>query len=206
MKLIDISMTLSKETPNWPGDTPFHYEIAWPMAESGSVNVGKIEASTHIGTHIDAPFHYDDAGQKTDELDLNRYFAKAAVIDCTGLSEIKKDHINFKGEAVTAVLFKTCAWQNRQVFPESIPVLGTEVPAYLKEQGINLIGVDLPSVDHLESKELPVHHALYAQHINILEGIVLDEVEAGMYQLIAMPLKIKGGDGSPVRAVLISEK
>ncbi|WP_404408518.1 arylformamidase [Jeotgalibacillus malaysiensis] len=204
MKLIDITMSLSSGTPNWPGDTPFHYEVAWPMEESGSVNVGKIEASTHIGTHIDAPFHYDNKGKKTDELELNRYFSKAVVVDCTGLSEITSEHIQFDEKGVTAVLFKTAAWTNRDEFPEKIPVLNESVPAYLKGKGINLIGVDLPSVDHLESKTLPVHRALYEQDINILEGIVLDEVEEGHYQLIALPLKIKGGDGSPVRAVLVS--
>ncbi|MDZ5713104.1 arylformamidase [Jeotgalibacillus haloalkalitolerans] len=205
MKLIDISMMLSSETPNWPGDTPFHYEVAWPMEESGSVNVGKIETSTHMGTHIDAPFHYDENGKTTDELDLNRYFAKAEVIDCTGIDEITREHIELKGHGITAVLFKTTAWRNRNEFPESIPVMNEAVPAYLKSRGINLIGVDLPSVDHLDSKPLPIHHALHQQDINILEGIVLDEVESGSYQLIAMPLKIKDGDGSPVRAVLISE-
>ncbi|MFB1081468.1 arylformamidase [Jeotgalibacillus sp. JSM ZJ347] len=205
MKLIDISMTLSSSTPNWPGDTPFHYEVTWPMEESGSVNVGKIEASTHIGTHIDAPFHYDDNGQKTDELDLKRYFAKAAVIDCSGMSEITAEQIELNDQQVTAVLFKTGDWKNRTEFPGEIPVMNEEVPKYLKSKGVNLIGVDLPSVDHLESKTLPIHHALYQQDINILEGIVLDEVEEGRYQLIAMPLKISGGDGSPVRAVLISE-
>ncbi len=204
MKLIDITMSLSSGTPNWPGDTPFHYEIAWPMEESGSVNVGKIEASTHIGTHIDAPFHYDNSGKKTDELELSRYFAKAVVIDCTGVDEITSEHIQFDEKGITAVLFKTAGWTNRDEFPDQIPVLQESVPGYLKGKGINLIGVDLPSVDHLESKSLPVHHALYEQDINILEGIVLDEVEEGYYQLIAMPLKIKGGDGSPVRAVLVS--
>lgn len=204
MKLIDITMNLSDSTPSWPGDTPFSYEIAWPMEKSGSVNVGKIEASTHIGTHIDAPFHYDNNGMKTDELELSRYFANAVVVDCTGVSEITPDHIDFDEEGVTAVLFKTGGWTDRAVFPAKIPVMNESVPAYLKGKGINLIGVDLPSVDHLESKTLPVHHALYEQDINILEGIVLDGVREGSYQLIAMPLKIKGGDGSPVRAVLVS--
>ncbi|TFD97733.1 arylformamidase [Jeotgalibacillus salarius] len=205
MKVIDITMPLNAQTPNWPGDTPFHYEVSWPMEESESVNVGKIEASTHIGTHIDAPFHYDQLGKKTHELELKRYIAQAAVIDCTGINEIKIEHVHVASEGVTAVLFKTSSWKDRSFFPKDIPVMNAEVPAYLKDKGINLIGVDLPSVDHLESKTLPIHHALHHQDINILEGAVLDDVQEGVYQLIALPLNIEGGDGSPVRAVLIAD-
>jgi arylformamidase len=79
---------------------------------------------------------------------------------------------------------------------------GPDAVPYLKKQGIRLIGLDVPSVDPIDSKTLPAHHALWEAGIHILEGAVLDNVEEGMYELIALPLPILGGDGSPVRAVI----
>lgn len=202
-KLIDISMTLSNQTASWPGDTPFHYEVTWTKEESGSVNVGKIETSTHIGTHIDAPFHFDDGGKRVDELEIDRYVSKAVVVDCTNKKLINRDDIlPFLKEGIKTVLIKTNHWLKKDQFPESIPILSPDVPEMLSKKGISLIGVDLPSVDHIDSKELTIHHALFNEDIWILEGIVLEHVQPGIYELIALPLKLLGADGSPVRAIL----
>ncbi|TDL35420.1 arylformamidase [Jeotgalibacillus sp. S-D1] len=205
-KIIDISMPLSNQTPAWPGDTPFHYEVSWTKEESGSVNVGKVETSTHVGTHIDAPFHFDNDGKKVDELSLDRYISKAVVVDCLNKSKIQaSDVIPFLHEGVTSVLFKTTYWKDRQEFPKSIPTMDRELPKILADKGILLIGVDLPSVDPINSKELDIHHELLEHDILILEGIVLDHVDTGLYELISLPLKLEGADGSPVRAVLKKE-
>lgn len=202
-KIIDISMSLSNRTAPWPGDTPFHYEVSWTKEESGSVNVGKIESSTHIGTHIDAPFHFDNEGKKVDELSLERYISKAVVVECSDKSTIQEeDVIPFLQKGVTSVLFKTSYWKNREQFPESIPTMDKGLPGMLAESGILLIGVDLPSVDAIDSKDLDLHHELLQNDIWILEGIVLDHVAPGLYELISLPLKLEGADGSPVRAVL----
>ena len=199
-------MKLSEKTASWPGDTPFHYEVAWSKEESGSVNVGKIETSTHIGTHIDAPFHFTDDGKKVNELQLERYVSKAVVIDCSNKDQISAEdimsYLNYEG--VTTVLFKTLHWKDRTKFPDTIPTMNEELPLQLAKKGISLIGVDLPSVDQIDSKELTIHHLLSKHDIWILEGIVVDHVRPGFYELIALPLSIEGADGSPVRAVLRS--
>ncbi|MFT4416161.1 arylformamidase [Fredinandcohnia humi] len=205
MKLTDISQPLHKETAEWPGDTPFQYIVNWPKEESQSVNVGKITTSTHIGTHIDAPFHFDNEGKKVHELDIELYVGKARVIDVSGYQEIGRTQLeNYNLEGVIRLLIRTNSWKNRASFPNSIPILNPDIAPFLAEKGIKLIGVDVPSVDPLDSKELPAHHNLHQHGIFILEGIVLDEVEIGDYELIALPLPIVGGDGSPVRAVLRS--
>ncbi|PPA72507.1 arylformamidase [Jeotgalibacillus proteolyticus] len=197
-------MTLSADTASWPGDTPFHYEISWSMEESGSVNVGKIETSTHIGTHIDAPYHYDAGGKKVEELSLERYVSRAIVIDCSNKEKIEVEDIlpSLKTPAVQTVLLKTDYWRDRNTFPESIPTMDEKVPKELKKKGIKLIGVDLPSVDSIDSKDLPIHRTLLENDIWILEGIVLKDIAEGEYELIALPLKLKDADGSPVRAIL----
>ncbi|MBY6035015.1 arylformamidase [Fictibacillus nanhaiensis] len=203
MKLIDISMPLYNGVPNWPGDTSYQFGLSWTKEQSGSVNVGKLEMSTHTGTHIDAPFHFDNEGKRVIDLPLDLYAGPVCVIDVSGLKEITPESIMGKVKANTKrVLFKTGCWTDRSTFPESIvPVLPEAVP-FLKKCGVGLIGVDMPSVDPLDSKGLFAHHALHDHNIHILEGLVLDDVQEGEYELIALPLPLKDGDGSPVRAVL----
>ncbi|WP_075619925.1 arylformamidase [Paenisporosarcina indica] len=206
MKIHDISMMLNQDVAEWPGDTAFQFQVNWTKEQSGSVNVGQITTSTHIGTHIDAPFHYDDQGEKVHELPLENYIVSAIVIDVSGNDVISRETLQnvMVGEA-KAVLFHTSAWQQRDVFPEEIPTFAVDVVEWMVENEIVLFGVDLPSVDAITSKELPIHHTLGKSGRYILEGLVLDGIKEGLYELIALPLKIEGADGSPVRAVLIEK-
>ncbi|HSJ38803.1 MAG TPA: cyclase family protein [Planococcus sp. (in: firmicutes)] len=201
-EIFDISMELNAETPEWPGDRPFEYALSVTKEQSGSVNIGEIKSSTHMGTHIDAPFHYDDLGLKIDEMPLEVYLSTAQVVDVQGLEKIDIEDLPEPERGVTAVLLKTCSWQDRREFPKSWPIFSESTAEWMKERGIRLLGVDVPSVDPENSKELPMHHAMNANDRYILEGIVLDDIEPGIYGLSALPLKIKGAEGSPVRAVL----
>ncbi|MCC3358090.1 arylformamidase [Bacillus sp. REN16] len=203
MKIIDISQPLSEKTQEWPNDTPFHFELSWSIDNDSTVNVGKITTSTHIGTHIDAPYHFDNEGKKVQELELDLYVGKAKVIEISGKKEIGiEDLAGFELSGVKRLLIRTNSWLNRKQFPSAITSLNPEAASFLAENGIQLIGVDTPSVDQLDSKDLQAHHQLHKNGIYILEGIVLDDVEPGDYELIALPLPIEGADGSPVRAVL----
>lgn len=205
MKIIDISRRLENGMPVWPGDTPFHYEVSWSKADSGSVNVGSLSMSTHTGTHVDAPFHFDDDGKRMIELDLELYIGPVRVLDMTGKVSIgAKDLENVDLKGIQRLLFRTLSWQNAAKFPERIPHLEADLGPFLAERGIRLIGVDVPSVDPIDSKDLHAHHSLNENGIHILESVLLDEVEPGDYELIALPLPLVEGDGSPVRAVLRS--
>ena len=199
-------MLLNSDVAEWPGDTSFQFNLNWTKQQSGSVNVGQITTSTHIGTHIDAPFHFDDKGEKVHELPLENYIVEAIVIDVSGQDVISRESLRKVNKAAAkAVLFRTNAWINKTVFPEDIPAFDVEVVEWMVENDIVLFGVDLPSVDAITSKDLPMHHALGSAGRYILEGLVLDEIDEGTYRLIALPLKIEGADGSPVRAVLIED-
>lgn len=200
---IDVSQRLDNNIVVWPGDTPFNYQVSWSKEESGSVNVGQITMSAHTGTHIDAPFHFDNDGKKVIELDLDLYMGKARVIHLRDLTSIGvKELSSFELQGVTRLLIRTDAWKDRSVFPESIPPIEPELASYLSELGVRLIGLDLPSVDPIDSKELSAHHELARHNIHILEGLVLDTVLPGDYELAALPLPLVEADGSPVRAVL----
>ncbi|PLS16775.1 arylformamidase [Bacillus sp. M6-12] len=199
----DISQQLNENVPVWPGDTAFSYKINWSKEESGSVNVGQITMSTHTGTHIDAPFHFDNHGKKVIDLDLNLYIGKARVIHLLNVESIAVHHfsgIDIKG--VIRLIIYTGAWQGRMSFPEKIPFIEPDLAEYLANQGVQLLGLDLPSVDPLDSKGLPAHHQLFANGIHILEGLVLEEIQPGDYEIAALPLPLTEADGSPVRAVI----
>ncbi|MGG0723596.1 arylformamidase [Bacillus mycoides] len=200
---IDISQPLNNDIATWPGDTPFSYEVSWSKEDSGSVNVGKLTMSIHTGTHIDAPFHFDNDGKKVLDLDIHVYVGAARVIDVSGLESIgKKELERFKLEGVERLLLRTSSHGKAQEFPEKTPYLRADIADFLSSKGIRLIGVDVPSVDPLDDKELAAHHQLFKHGIHILENVVLDHVADGDYELIALPLALTDADGSPVRAVI----
>lgn len=200
---IDISQPLNNEIATWPGDTPFSYEVSWSKEQSGSVNVGKLTMSIHTGTHIDAPFHFDNHGEKVIDLDIHVYVGLARVVDVSGMDSIgmiELEKIDLEG--VERLLLRTSSHGKAQEFPETIPYLRSDIAPFLSEKGIRLIGVDVPSVDPLDDKELAAHHQLFKHGIHILENVVLDHVQPGDYELIALPLALTEADGSPVRAVI----
>lgn len=210
MKIFDISRALTNNLAPWPGDTPFRFELNWKMQEGSSVNVGKIEMGAHNGTHADAPFHFDPKGETIDAVSLDCYMGDALVVDLTKNFSADARKINVTDIEPRAhelpraprLLLKTGAWPDSKVFPKEIPVISAGVPQWLQTSGVKLIGLDVPSVDPIDSKDLANHHALAAAGIAIVESLDLNGIAAGIYHFAALPLKIAGGDAAPVRAIL----
>jgi arylformamidase len=211
MTIFDISRPLFNGLAPWPGDTAFHFELKWKMAEGATVNVGAVEMGVHNGTHADAPFHFQPTKNTIDQVPLDTYVGDAVVVDLTqkfhsGLSaEIAVADIASWSDALEAaprVLLKTGAWRDPGIFPEKIPVIAADVPAWLQSRKVKLLGLDLPSVDPIDAKVLANHHALAAAGIAIVESLDLSEVNPGIYHFSALPLRINGGDAAPVRAIL----
>ncbi|CDQ42035.1 MULTISPECIES: arylformamidase [Virgibacillus] len=201
---IDISQPLTNNIANWPGDTPFSYSLTASIKETTSVNIGQITTSLHIGTHIDAPYHFDANGSTVEQLDINHYVGDAVVFDVSHVDKITDNVLNQLTwpANIKRVLLRTSLPNIPTRFPENIPRLDPSIAAFLQEKEVTLLGVDIPSVDPPESKDLRTHHTLHKHGIHILENITLDQVSPGIYELIALPLPIQGADGSPVRAVL----
>ena len=205
MKLHDISRPIHTGMPVWPGDTPADFKLVATLPQGSAVNVGRLLMSVHAGTHGDAPFHYNQTGAKMDEVPIETFIGPARVVDVRGHGVITIALLAAQDFSATPrVLFKSDSWTDPAVFPATWPLLAADVPVWLSARGVKLIGMDVPSVDQLNSKDLPIHHALDAAGIIILENLDLREVSPGGYELIALPLKIKGGDGSPIRAILRS--
>lgn len=201
--IIDISPPLHAGLAPWPGDEPFNLQWGFRQADGANVNLSAMCCSVHIGAHADAPFHFDSQAATIEELDLEPFLGPACVVDVPGEGEVTAQRL-LAGwtDGSPRLLLRTGAWPDRSVFPAAIPVLSAGVPEWLQSLGVLLLGVDLPSVDAIESVELPIHHALGRAGIAILEGLDLSHVEPGTYELSALPLRIRGADGSPVRAVL----
>lgn len=202
-RLIDLSRPLRPATPPWPGDRGVTFDQPVRIRDGASCNVGHLALSVHNGTHADAPYHYNDAGKTIDVVPLETYLGLAWVVDARGQTALTRG--TFAGldfARAPRVLLRTGVWTDPDQFPSSWPVLEPGVPAWLRAAGVILIGVDAPSVDHLTSRTLDNHHALDKTGILILENLDLDLAPTGCHDLIALPLRIAGGDGSPIRAVL----
>ena len=208
MKIFDISRPLFNGLAPWPGDTAFHFDLNWKMAEGATVNVGAVTMGVHNGSHADAPFHFEEGATPIDRMPLETYFGEAVVVDLTSrfaageTPEITITDIGAAAESAPRILLKTGVWKDPKIFPERIPAIARGVPKWLQDRKVKLLGLGLPSVDPIDAKVLVNHHALAAANIAIVESLDLNEVEAGLYHFSALPLRITGGDAAPVRAIL----
>lgn len=203
MKLYDITHPLGNGSAPWPGDTAFSLALTWRMADGAAVNVSRLTLSPHNGTHADAPFHYDPTGLTMAEVPLDRYIGPARLIALEGRTNITRaDLAGLDLSGTPRLLVRTGSCPDPTQFYPGFTYFDPGAVAYLQELGVGLIGTDAHSMDPADSKDLPAHHACRQAGILILENLNLAAVPVGDYELIAFPLKLVGGDGSPVRAVL----
>jgi arylformamidase len=203
--LIDISRTISETTAVWPGDSPFSRRWIMSIATGCSCNTSTITLSAHCGTHSDAPCHFVDGAKGIAEVDLGLYLGRCRVVhakhlDCVRLSDI--EGLDLRREE--RLLFRTPRPLKDDEWRDDFPYLSLGLARRAAAEGLKLIGIDTPSVDPMTSKTLEAHKALLQGGVAILESLDLGRVSEGLYELIALPLRIVGGDSSPVRAVLRS--
>ena len=203
LRIWDISPTISSDIPVWPGDTPFDASPTWEIKDGCPVRVSRMTMTTHLGAHTDAPSHYDPDGKPIDQVDLRPYIGPCRVIHCVGVSAVEPRHLEGKLDGVPPrVLLRTYASAPRAAWDPLFPAITPRAIALLASKGALLVGTDTPSLDPQDSKTLDAHHAVRRSGMAILEGIVLDDVAEGDYELVALPLKFAGMDASPVRAIL----
>ena len=203
--IYDISPPITENLKVWPGDTPPTREVLLDMKRGDNLTLSTLRATVHLGAHVDGPNHYGVDAPGVDEEPLEVYIGRCQVmsIDVPRLGRIGPDAID---EAIEAerVLFHMGTYPDPNEFNEDFAALSPELISMLAATGVELVGVDAPSVDLFTSKDMPTHKACLEHAVSILEGLVLDEVPDGLYELIALPLKLVGFDASPVRAILRS--
>jgi arylformamidase len=204
MKVYDISQTIREGMAVWPGDRKFRIQWTMRSGKGDSCNVSAVTMSVHTGTHLDAPYHFADSGEDVASLPLERYIGSARVIELKTGGTITPEHLGaFDWDGVERVLFKTASSRvPEDRFDRNFVYLSDEGASFLGERKLLLVGTDAPSVDAFESKSLSAHKTLFQHGIAILEGVRLFHVAPGDYELICLPLRFVGLDGSPVRAIL----
>lgn len=206
MRLRDISISVSASTPEWPGDTPWSCGWTATISNGSSVNLSSVTSSPHVGTHADAPLHVRDGWPGSHELPLEAFYGPAVVIDISDLrGEIAFDQIQplLSSSRVERLLLKTGSTVAAGTFPQEWPTLSESCARALVGTGLQLLGVDAPSVDARDSKSLAVHKMLFSANAFIIENLDLRRTPVGAYELIAFPTKVMALDAAPVRAVLI---
>jgi arylformamidase len=189
----------------FPGDTPPSREVLMEMKRGDHLTLSTFRATVHLGAHVDAPSHYGADAATIEERSLDLYIGRCQVVrvDVERGTRIPADALT---APVTCerVLFATGTYPDPEIFNEDFAALSPELIDRLHERGVRLVGIDTPSVDPATSKDLASHHRCLEHDIAILEGVVLEDVPEGVYELIALPLRLVGFEGSPVRAVLRS--
>jgi arylformamidase len=202
----DISVPLRNGMVTWPGDAPFERISTLEIANGDTCNLSQISTTAHIGTHMDAPRHYLDGASGMDSMPIAASIGRARVIEIHDREAIRipelEPHQLTQGERV---LFKTgnsaTCWKSDH-FQKKYIYIPPETAYYLADRGVQTVGVDYLSVGGFESGGPETHRILLEAGIWIIEGLMLEHVEPGEYELVCLPLKIIGGDGAPARAVL----
>ena len=201
--IYDISPPISPSWKVWPGDTPLSREVLLDMKRGDNITLSTLHATVHLGSHVDAPSHYGVDAPSVDCWAAERLLGPCEVVRVEPQrgTRMAPDILEAPVRA-KRVLFATGTYPDPTDFNEDFAALSSALIDQLAAQGVSVVGIDTPSVDLFASKDMEAHHACLRHDIAILEGIVLKGVPEGVYELIALPLKLVGFDASPVRAVL----
>ena len=201
--IYDITPPVSEHLKVWPGDTPLSREVLGDQRKGDLTTTSTLRATVHLGAHADAPNHYALDAPSIDQRPLDLYIGRCQVIRVTAAHgmRIEPGVLDTPIQA-KRVLLATATFPDPSAFNEDFAALSPDLVDHLANQGVRLVGIDTPSVDPFDSKDLPTHMACLKHDMAILEGLVLEGVPDGIYELIALPLKLVGFDASPVRAIL----
>jgi arylformamidase len=203
---IDISVPLYTGMVHWPDNPPVEIERTMSIDAGDACNVSRLSMGAHTGTHMDAPLHFIRDGRSIDTMPIDATVGLARVLAINDPQAIKVNELEpYAIQPGERILFKTSnslrAWQSN-TFVEDFVYISHEAAQYLAEKGVQTVGVDYLSVGGYRIDGSETHHALLAAGIWIIEGLNLADVHVGTYELICLPLKMRGAEGAPARAVL----
>ncbi len=209
---IDVTVPIRPGMAVWPGDPAVEISPVLRMADGEEANVSRVAFSTHVGTHVDAPWHFVDNGPTLDEIPIERWIGPCVVVDIPdGTPAISSATLSAKAGLAdtTFVILKTRSdagpSPDADTFDPDFSALTRDGAQWLVEHGMQLVGIDTPSVE-AASGDGEVHRILLRAGILIVEGLDLRGVSPGMYTLICLPLKLEGVDGAPARVVLVGNR
>lgn len=201
--IYDITPALRTDIGVWPGDTPLTREILLDMRAGANITLSTLRATVHVGAHADAPSHYGATAPTIEQRSLDYYLGPCQVVGVTVARGARVTPALLSAELrAPRLLLRTGTFPDPHRWNDDFAALAPELVDFAHERGVRLLGLDTPSVDLIDSTDLPAHKRFLANDMAILEGVVLRDVPDGVYELIALPLPLTGFDASPVRAVL----
>ena len=208
-RIYDISLDVTAGGVVYPGNPPIEIALQQSLARGDGANVSTLAFGSHTATHVDAAKHFFDDGQTVDQLPLERLVGACIVIELDdSVMRIEREHLeNYNLKGAKRVLFKTRnsrVLQKRAEFVKDYTYVTPEAAEHLVKLGVELVGVDYLSVEQFKSGHHRTHRALLGASIVIIEGLALADVPPGEYELVCLPLKLRGLDGAPARAILIA--
>jgi arylformamidase len=206
MKIYDVTVAISNDLPVYPGDPPIQIERTHSLEKGDIARVSRLIFSTHIGTHIDPPYHFIKDGVSLDQAPLEVFIGPARVVDAGDAASIDAALLStFDLDGASRVLFKTSnsrLWRETKEFQKDFVYLETDAAEALVALGVKLVGIDYLSIEKFGFDQPTTHWTLLGNDVYIVEGLDLSAIAPGDYELICLPLKIKDGDGGPARVVL----
>ena len=203
--MYDLSPPITEQLAVWPGDNPMSREYVLRQSRGDTVTLSTLRATGHLGSHADGPNHYLPGAEGIGEQSLEHYLGVCQVIPVRADPGVRYDHTALPADVTIEaprVLLATGVTSDPTIFDETFPAPDPGLIDFLADRGVITLGVDTPSVDLFSSKDLPTHHRCGDRGLLILEGLQLGPVPPGRYELVALPLRLMGFDGSPVRAIL----
>ncbi len=201
---IDISPEVSERSAVFPGDVPYKRKVSLDFSRGDHLGLSHIETTVHVGAHADAPSHYHPKGKSIAERGLDYYLGPCQVVSAKAAPGARLTPAVIRAQIkAPRVLFKTGSWPDPDSWTNDFNSLSPELVGWLAERGVRLVGIDTPSIDPHDSKKLESHQAVFERDMAVLEGLTLAAADDGLYELVALPLRLRGADASPVRAVLV---
>jgi arylformamidase len=206
---IDVTATLDPAmTPVYEGNAPLRFEFLKDMRKGDGVTLSAYSLGAHSGTHIDAPMHFVANGSSIDKVSLEPLIGPARVLDIPdnvqAIDAAELGRHEWKG--ATRVLFRTRSsrrgWMSSPTFHHDFAYIAPDAAQLLADAGVRLIGIDYLSAEQFGAPAPLTHRILLGKGIPIVEGLALEAVSAGDYELIVLPIKVAGHEGAPARAVL----
>lgn len=209
MTIFDITLSISNELPVWPGDPAINFYRVADVNHGDVCTLSRLESGSHIGTHLDAPLHFIKGGRTVDQLDLDVLIGPCVVVHVPDADVINAALLNSLDlpAGTRRVLFRTRnshIWGSADSGTFRTDYVGVDRSGaeWLVGHGVQLVGVDYMSVAPFADTIAP-HNILLGAGVIAIENLNLAGIEAGNYHLICLPLKLKDGDGAPVRAILM---
>jgi arylformamidase len=208
-KWVDVTAPIDpKTTPVYPGDAPIHFEFLKHMEKGDNLTLSSFSLGAHTATHVDAPMHFIKGGKSLDQIPLDRFIGPVRVIDCSAdaraidAAELGKHQ--WKG--AKRIFFRTRnsrnGWMTDPTFHKDFTYVAPDAAQLLADAGVELVGIDYISLEQFGATEPKAHRILLGKNIPIIEGLQLENVKPGDYELMLLPMRVVGHEAASARALL----